>query len=477
MGGRVKAELLDEPELQFGRGCHVDPRFGLLELGPADGDAAAAPRTLATGVIGSQETIEGVVGWLTRCRQPIEGRIEARQSNLFPPFPGFTRDVGFASELVFDARHQRPISVRAFRALASIEDRAERVARAAGLFVEELRDIADRALPQVVLCAPPLELLQVLAGADGATDSESAPQLHDVLKARAMAHPVPLQYVLPATYDESKLRRQNAATGRPRQQQDEATRAWNLHTALYYKAGGYPWALVRETSELQTCFIGISFYWERDGTLATSLAQVFNERGEGVIVRGGPAKLSKTDRQPYLPRDDAERLLREALGQYRREHRHLPARVVVHKTSRFTDGEIAGLEAAADADQIDVIELITVGPSTTRFFTPRQSPPFRGTHVVLDDRTQVLYTTGSIPFYETYPGPYVPQPLGIALDSPEFAPQRHASELLALTKLNWNHSRLDGRDPITTLAARSIGNILRHVPHGASIGNRYAFYM
>jgi hypothetical protein len=54
-------------------------------------------------------------------------------------------------------------------------------------------------------------------------------------------------------------------------------------------------------------------------------------------------------------------------------------------------GEIAGLEAAADAAETDVLELITVGPSTTRFFTPRQSPPqFRGTHVVLDDRTQVL---------------------------------------------------------------------------------------
>ncbi len=43
--------------------------------------------------------------------------------------------------------------------------------------------------------------------------------------------------------------------------------------------------------------------------------------------------------------------------------------------------------------------------------------------------------------------------------------------------LNWNHSRLDGRDPITTLAARSIGNILRHVASDGPIGNRYAFYM
>jgi hypothetical protein len=273
-----------------------------------------------------------------------------------------------------------------------------------------------------VLVAPPLELLQLFVADSDGQPGATAPQLHDVLKARAMAHPVPVQYVLPATYDESRLRKQNTATGRPRQQQDEATRAWNLHTALYYKAGGYPWALVREASDLQTCFIGISFYSEREESLATSLAQVFNERGEGVIVRGGPAKLSKTDKQPYLPREDAERLLRDALRQYRSEHRHLPARVVVHKTSRFTDGEITGFEAAADADPVDVLELVTVGPSSTRFFTPRHGPPFRGTHVVLDDRSQALYTTGSIPFYETYPGPYVPQPLGIGLDSPRWPP-------------------------------------------------------
>jgi hypothetical protein len=469
----VKAALLDEPELQFGRGRHVDPRFGLLELGPADGDAPAAPHTINAGVIGTQETIEGLTSWLTRCRKPIAAR-EARQPNLFPPFPGFITDVGFESELAFDARHQRAISARAVRGLAKITDREQRVEAASRLFVQELASICERALPHVVLCAPPLELLQLFAPEDGAA---SGPQLHDVLKARAMAHPVPIQYVLPGTYDESKLRKQNAISGRPRQQQDEATRAWNLHTALYYKAGGYPWALVRESSDLQTCFIGVSFYWESEESLATSLAQVFNERGEGVIVRGGPAKLSKSDRQPYLPREDAERLLREALGQYRSEHLHMPARIVIHKTSRFTKGEIEGLEAAADADKVEMLELVTVGPSSSRFFTPRHGPPFRGTHVVLDDRSQALYTTGSIPFYDTYPGPYVPQPLGIALDSAELAPQRHASELLALTKLNWNHSRLDGHDPITTLAARSIGNILRHIAPSGPIGKRYAFYM
>jgi hypothetical protein len=98
--------------------------------------------------------------------------------------------------------------------------------------------------------------------------------------------------------------------------------------------------------------------------------------------------------------------------------------------------------------------LVAIVSASMRFFTPRTAPPFRGTHIVLDQRSQLLYTTGSIPFYETYPGPYVPQPLSVTLDSSDGG-RRHALELLALTKLNWNHSRLDGHDPITTLAARS----------------------
>jgi hypothetical protein len=468
----MRAELLEEPELQFGNGRHVDPRFGLIELGPADGGAAAAPRTISVGVVGTEETIDGVVSWLTRCRKPLPARGDARQPNLFPPFPGFVHGVGLDSELRFDQRHQRPISGRVLRELRAITDREHRVRAVADVFVEEIGVLSERALPQVVITAPSLDLLQIVANGGGGRHL----QLHDVLKARAMVHPVPLQYVRPSTYDASKVRQQNAITKRPAQPQDEATRAWNLHTALYYKAGGYPWALVRDPSDLQTCFIGISFYWEREDILATSLAQVFNERGEGVIVRGGPAKVSRVDKQPYLPRDDAEALLREALSQYRGEHRHLPARVVVHKTSRFTETEVQGLHAAADGADIDTLELVAVAPATTRFFTPRSAPPFRGTHIVLDQRSQLLYTTGSIPFYETYPGPYVPQPLSVTLDASDGG-RRHALELLALTKLNWNHSRLDGHDPITTLAARSIGSILRHVEPDGAVGNRYAFYM
>ncbi len=61
----------------------------------------------------------------------------------------------------------------------------------------------------------------------------------------------------------------------------------------------------RETSWAAR-YIGISFFRNLDRSLVlTSVAQVFNERGEGVVVCGGPAQVSKEDRNVHLLEADA----------------------------------------------------------------------------------------------------------------------------------------------------------------------------
>jgi hypothetical protein len=119
------------------------------------------------------------------------------------------------------------------------------------------------------------------------------------MKARALILGCPLQLIRRETWDPNAKR-----TARDRRSlQDEATRAWNLHTALYYKAGGTPWRMPRVSTELASCFVGVGFFRTADETqLHTAVVQVFNERGDGVVVRGGAAKVSKTDRQPHLDR-------------------------------------------------------------------------------------------------------------------------------------------------------------------------------
>ncbi len=260
--------------------------------------------------------------------------------------------------------------------------------------------------------------------------------------------------------------------------QDEASRAWNFFCALYYKAGGTPWRLVRDPTELTTCYVGVSFFRTLDGSsLHTSVAQVFNERGEGVVIRGGPATLSKDDRTPHLEQEDAAALLLRALSIYRREHRTLPARLVCHKSSYFTDAEIAGFRAAAQEERIDAIDLVSMRKSMTRLFRQGPYPPLRGTYLELDKDQSLLYTNGSVDFYRSYPGLYVPRPLSLTWDAVQQSPRTLLREVLALTKMNWNTTVFANAEPITISAARVVGDIMRHVGTDGPLHEGYSFYM
>ena len=482
----MKIDLLDEPELEFGAGRHIDIRFGLRNYGPLDFASELAPREIPVGIVGTAETVEGVREWLERCSTGVAAK-ETPQPYLFPAFPGFSEENGLRSKLIFGDRLQRIIHDRDMIKLAQA-DKASLVESAVEMFVEEMRHLVETAEPRVIVCALPWNLLDLIAGEDdassenvltnqegAATEAESSatavPDFHHLLKARSMSLRKPIQLVKPSTYGVTS--RQH-----PTQLQDEATRAWNFFTALYYKAGGTPWRLTRDPSELTACYVGVSFFTSRDGQkLETSIAQVFNERGDGVIVRGAAASQSKDDRQTHLSEADAHALLTDALALYRREHKTLPARVALYKTSRHNDAELAGFRAAADGLHIDHLDLITTGYADAKLFRHGAYPPLRGTFLSLDERSQVLYTKGSVEFFGTYPGQYVPRPLGIRCEDCDSTPKAIAEEVLALTKMNWNNTQFDGHTPITVRAAREVGKILKHVGANDSIEPRYAHYM
>ena len=336
----------------------------------------------------------------------------------------------------------------------------------------------------MILCARPEEIREhdsepPAPGEDAEGEEEQAVaeigrDFHDMLKAQALGLACPLQVMRRETW-EGTVRRGDA----PRPLQDEATRAWNLHIALYYKAGGTPWRMPRRDSDLSTCYVGVSFYRTTDGgELHTAVAQVFNERGDGVVVRGGTATISKTDRRPHLAEADARNLLSDALAEYRRTHGHQPARIVLHKTSQFSVAEMSGFQGAADEREIDFLELIWIQRrGAPHLFRTGQLPPLRGTSVQFDPNALLLYTRGSIPYFRTYPGMYVPQPLLLRPAGDGTDLQGAGADVMALSKMNWNNAQLDERDPLTLRTAHRVGAILRHVPPDAQIATRYAYYM
>lgn len=478
----MRVDFLQEPVLQFGLDTHIDIRFGLANYGPVDHVSPLAPKEINLGVVGTSETVEGICRWLDKCRNEIPAK-QSRQPNLFPKFPGFCPEVGFQSTLIFDGRLQRTINNRSIAELAGKNKINLMIAEAVDLFYSELYYLAENTNAEVLICAVPQILLETTQEStdqmneiDGEVDGRL--DFHHLLKARSMSFKKPIQLVLPTTYDETKRRRRKTHPGSIRTLQDEATRAWNFHTALYYKAKGIPWRLMRSPSDLTTCFIGVSFYESLDRSiLLTSVAQVFNERGEGIVVRGGQAKLSKEDHQVHLAREDAGELLRHALDLYKIEHKNFPARVVIHKTSSFSEDETEGFLSVTKAQRIEMVDMLSLNHSDTKLFRVGAYPPLRGMFLSLDEDKHILYTRGSVDFFMTYPGMYVPSPLSFYCDCIEQTPRFLAQEILALTKMNWNNTQFDGGDPITIRAARQVGSILKYVPPDGIVASGYRFYM
>lgn len=488
----MKINFVQEPELEFGNGGrHIDIRFGIKHHKPLDYNSASAPKEIKLGIIGSAQTIEELSNWIEKCEQGIDAK-NTKQPYLFLDFPGFGEQDNLPTDINLDNRRNIDLTKRDIDNLLKIEDKNDLICKAVDLLISELRYIDEKTSPDVIICALPEALAErvYLDEEDHkysirkTYNNQSKPEInldfHDLFKAKAMALRKPTQIILPGTYNHGKKLKTSHWSKKNRSLQDEATRAWNFYIALYYKALGIPWRLIRDSRDLMTCYVGISFYKTLDRMkLYTSTAQVFNERGEGVILRGGQAQQTKDDRQPYLPAVDAAELLSNALALYRREHRTLPARIVLHKSSRFIPEEFEGFQDALDKHGVDTAEFISFDRTGgTRLFRSGKYPPLRGTLLSLDDLTHVLYTRGSIEFFSTYPGMYVPRPLKFRCEKVESTPKDLAQEILALTKMNWNNTQFDRGEPITILAARQVGRILKYLnEEDTRVEPHYRFYM
>jgi hypothetical protein len=474
----MQIDFLDEPELDFGSGRHIDIRFGIANYGPHDIDSEHAPRVVRLGVVGTGADIERARGFIEKCRSEIPGPA-TRQPNLRPAFPGFNQDQGFYSTVAIDDELCREIPPKIFEKLALSENANHIVREAVESFLNEFTYLARNRSPNVLLCAVPEQLARLLDPAQRPPIPRGEPLLNfrDMLKARAL-HLPPIQLILPSTSDPSRARKSKGKR-ETRQIQDEATRAWNLHTAFYYKAKGRPWRLPRDLGDFATCYVGVSFYHTLDRTsVLTSVAQVFDERGEGLVVQGGPAKVSNSDRTIHLEQGDSRELLTRALREYRATHGNAPARVVVHKTSDFSQQEREGFREAVGEERVDRIDMVSIAADPSqRLYRYGAYPPLRGTLLHLDDTEHMLYTRGSVEFYATYPGLYVPQPLLFRCDDVEQGPKQLARELLGLSKLNWNRTQFDGSDPITVVAARSVGQILKYCQGNLETAARYSHFM
>jgi hypothetical protein len=397
-------------------------------------------------------------------------------------------------------------------AAVSEPDFHERIRRVLGLYLEGMEVLSQRdQKPHVILCCMPQEVVdhravqrgRVVAGRRlvrrvrrrvsdpdgdqlplferleptlGVEEQEPGHQnLRRGLKAEAMQYGIPTQIVWPRTvrFSEDRFR-----PGESRAQ-DRATRAWNLTTALYHKAGGSPWRLAEVESDV--CFVGVSFYRETlqdNPMLRTSMAQAFTAAGDGYVLRGHALEWdeSRRGRSPHLNEPSAAALMRDVLELYRRHNRgSLPGRIVVHKTSQYWTEELAGFQEAWQV--VPRTDFVALGWRGTQFYRFGDYPPLRGTFVEFGDTDPLLYTTGYIPYLRTYPGARIPQPLEVTEHHGDSPWDLILREILALTKMDWNTADFACGLPITVAFSRRVGHILAELPAQLPLRPEYRFYM
>ena len=167
----------------------------------------------------------------------------------------------------------------------------------------------------------------------------------------------------------------------------------------------------------------------------------------------------------------------EALKEYKFALENLPARLVLHKSSNYNQDELDGFSDAIKDHSINSHDFIAIQETDIRFVREGMYPPQRGSMISLDEDRHILYTRGSIEYYRTYPGLYIPSPLEVRIVEGDVSPNIICQEILALTKMNWNNTQFDGKFPITIGCARKVGEIMKYLEISDKPQIRYAFYM
>ena len=492
---------IQEPDLLFGGGSrHIDPKLGLSLFGPFTGRTNRTPdlATIRVGLVGTPDLVALGRAWLERCGTQID--TDGALPFSRPPFPGLNHQAPFRCSFAIQGPWDEVLPDREL-AVATDRPTSERVARVAAVYVRAVQNIRERdSRPDVILLAIPdavaascdesgtapraLRRRTVSAAPDHERgqgtlfdDAETAdavekpateaePPLSDLRRAiKAMC----MEFGIPTQIMRERSLRGSVAT-------DAATRAWNFCSALLYKSGDAPWRL----AELQqdTCYVGVSFFrdkWSANPAVRASLAQLFTQGGDGLVLRGEAFEWTDPRRSPHLDRDQAKRLIRQVLELYTRQTKRAPVRVVVFKSSQYWDEEKRGmLEALADIPRRD---FVAVTFTDIRLMRQGKYPPLRGTCLSVSDDTHVLYTQGYVPLLRTYPGSGSPNPLEVKIEVGDTPADELMSEILGLTKVNWNTASFACHLPMTLNFARRVGEILGELPSSASPATEYRFFM
>lgn len=460
----LSARWLGEPLLGFAGDVECeDPKVGIPYAGPRSYGTGRHRDHVNVGCVGTAQGMDLIHSFMQSASDGIDG------DDTHYPFPGCHADRGFRTELRFDDLWLAPITASERRSLM------EKGRRQRPRFEELLEILVDR-VAHLANSDQPVDLALVVLPDDiarrcGTADFRESGQLihrdlHAALKARCMELRMPTQIVWEST---TRLSEEHS-----RDLEHPADVAWNLFTALYFKADGFPWSPVGLPDG--TCFVGIDFFRPQGemSTVRAAVAQAFAESGDAFILRGNEFNWTAPNRSPHLPADHAAQLITSVRKHYERHHRRAPRHVVIHKPSYYDQVE---REAFQDSLSDLTYDLVSVRPANKmRLLRNGEYPPQRGTLYRYGDRCY-LYTTGTLAATGLYPHGHVPGPLQISDHVGDSSYDQLLRDILILTKMNWNSARYAERMPVTLEFAERVGQVLKEIGPDKTPEQKYAFYI
>jgi hypothetical protein len=511
------SDYLSEPDLVFGNFQEEkDPRIGLKNFGPFRHQTETVGlEKIRVGLVGDKTMLEKSKQIVALIGKPIQTKVLNHW--LYPDFPGVFKETKFSCSLELSENWQQTILQAEIERITKIVDMNERIGAAAELYLSKISNlVGDDNPPDVIICGIPkqIELYCGISrftrgaktprptklerqiyefkknnqhflsewGIEVASKAERPPKSYDfrnALKGKIMGlkPPKPIQLLRESTgdyilnYDINRTEEKKIRSAR----QDPASFAWNFSTALFYKANGKPWRLAKLRQD--TCYIGISFYRDKlniNKDIETSMAQIFTHDGHGLVLRGTEVYIDEYTKEPHLSEKQAEDLLTDCIRKYTERAGRKPVRVVIHKSTLFSKAETAGFAKAIGEAKRDFVTIST--RKGFRFMRRGSYPVLRGTLVNLAENTHLLFSSGYTPRIRTYPGHSVPQPLVITHNG-DSEIKEICSEILGLTKLNWNTTAFSTFLPITLAFSNKVGDVLSEAGEKARLQNHYRFYM
>ena len=249
------------------------------------------------------------------------------------------------------------------------------------------------------------------------------------------------------------------------QYKDQAKIRWWLSLGIYVKSNGTPWKIKTENAE--TAFVGLGYAVRQNAKNKVVLgsSQIFDGDGNGLKFLLQPIeKPVFYNKNPYMSKEDAFRLISNIRNTY---HKIDPIiglkKLVLHKTTHFTGAETEGICNALQG--IDNIELLQIQQFSNwraiKLIKNYQGkhefhgyPIERGTIIQLNEFSFLLWTHGLVESPELN-GKYfqgkrgIPSPLLIKRFRGTDSIETVATDILKLTKMNWNGAELYKTFPVT----------------------------